>query len=158
MPSFWTKPLKRPIRRVMVVLSYLLFAFSMTLLLTIKPEELLVVVPFFSASFLLAMRLNRHTSLIASRWGDAVDERERTVRNQAHTLGYQVVMGIVMVLMIVFFGLHIFETLYTPNVLLGALFMMCFLFFVTVPATMVAWLEPDPIDDAADSASKREMT
>ena len=77
-----------------------------------------------------------------------LDERELSVRNQAHYSAYQVLTVILTVVITAPMAANLYFGVDLPSRITPEHFMALFLFFgdlsISLPASVVAWTEPDP--------------
>ena len=146
--SWFSRPLKQNVRRGLIIVALLMLALN----LVSAPlgdrffwEGLLILLLYW---FLL-LRLERSTSLAGMKRKD-LDERQRSLRNQAYRLAYLIALSLAsLMLFLDFFGVGDFQILFynahssVTSLLLYANFML----MGSLPIMYVAWLEPDPIQE-----------
>ena len=145
----------RSSRRTLVVVYYVLFLFY----------------PFFDAvlgfaAFVLFLVVSplvlKLSSLVRAYYNDDPDEREIGLINQAHRLAYGILVPTVVVVMLVNrYGGEPGPGLQTLSRYLVFDHLLTLLPFVilalTLPAAVMLWLEPDPIEEDASTEHTRRL-
>ena len=154
-------PLTKNTRRWLIVVA--LFALILYLVLGLFGQRFFLVglLPF-TLYWLLLGRLNRSTSRIAKEKDKNLDERQRSRRNRAYRLAYQVVVYLLLLtLLLDFFGPGAFQiTFYNANSSVTSFLLLADVLLIAfLPTMYVAWLEPDPIqEETAYSVQKGSAT
>jgi hypothetical protein len=143
----------RAARRGLVLSLYLGYALILTLFAT---REALPSGWFAPLAFILLLvtalsyiGLYTSTRSVADASDGQLDERERSVRDSAYRFAYQALSGTF--LLSAFYTMVAMDggSLWFPRTLneASAVFWGVFLLATTLPTAIIAWREPDPVDD-----------
>ena len=157
-----TLELSRTLRRTLVVLMYgvyfgLIVHRTYTYLPGDMPNDYLTAAPWLTLMGLVTFVgsyfiLNVSTQRLADRFkktltGQPLDERQLLLRNQAYFWAY-LIFGVVAFLLLMGSDERGFG--WTLIALAGL--------YISLPAALIAWLEPDPIEDEFTTNNKRVST
>lgn len=154
LPTPRPQTFSRATRRVLVTVTYLGYAFFVWAFWAARTLDvalwtiLLAAVPAL-ATMLCYVALYAYTRSIADRSDRQLDERERMVRDRAYRLAYQVVATVL--LLLIFYAMVAIDggDLWFPRTLnqFSAIFWGAMLLTTSLPTAMIAWTEPDEVDD-----------
>ena len=148
--------LSRRSRRVLAVATLLglpaMFVWSTYWMGTTVPNLLWGPVSFvlIGATLVGSFILYRYVRDRADMPGRALDERERTLRDRAWIVSYQVLSAVVIGAVIVIgIAVFVFDRPITLDAaLVNALVLSVAVLLPVLPAAALAWIEPDPIEEA----------
>ena len=152
--TWFDSPMKRLARRFWLGVAYLSLAGLLLLGWNgVVTSDTLVLVAAF-AVMTIFVRLNRATSTIVDKSSSVLDERQEGMRNRAYRVSYQIMTGLALLLGLAFVLARSSFTPYpsffavsNPEAAARAALGIYFVLLFILPTTIVAWLEPDPIDD-----------
>ena len=152
----FNSPMKRSARRFWLVIAYVSLAALLLLGWTgVLASDTLILIGAF-AVMAIFVRLNRATGTVADKPKSVLDERQEAARNRAYRLSYQIMTGLALLLGLAFALVRSsftdypsFFTLSDPEAALIAALGVYFVFLFILPTTVIAWLEPDPVEEDA---------
>ncbi len=147
-------PSGRTIRRALVLATYLGYMVLVAMFWARSVRDLpnwfllLILVPGF-VTLLSFAGLYTSTYSMADQPDKRLDERQRMVRDRAYRLAYQVVATVL--LLLIFYAMVAIDggDLWFPRTLnqFSAIFWGAMLLTTSLPTAMIAWTEPDEVDD-----------
>jgi hypothetical protein len=152
----WVERLSQRSRRLISVLALLglpaMYAWSAFWTGTSVPTVIWGPVSFLliGATVVGALVLYRYVRNRADLPGTGLDERERQLRDRAWILSYQVLSVVVIVLgaAVVIPALGFGQPVTIDAYLAGAIALCLGVLLPLLPAAALAWLEPDPVEEA----------
>ena len=147
--AWFRRPLRRNTRRGLIIVAFVMLALNLALTLFGDRFFWNGILLIFLFWFLL-LRLERSTSLAVGMKRKDLDERQRSLRNQAYRLAYLVAFSLAaLMLSLDFFGVGDFQILFynAHSSVTSLLLYANFLLMGSLPIIYIAWLEPDPPRD-----------